>query len=239
MGIADDTIVIYTTDNGPHQNSWPDAGTTPFRSEKNTNWEGAWRVPAFVRWPARFQPGTVVNDIVCHQDWLPTLLAAAGEPDINARLLKGHEAAGKTFNVHIDGFDMVPYFAGETKEGPRKYFAYVNDDGRLVSLRVGDWKVVFEEQRAKQMACWGEPFVHLRMPKLFHLRRDPFERADENSNSYWDWFLAHTFILQAAVGVVMHLIETLKDYPPRQRPGSFNLDKVVETMMDAAGGGKR
>jgi arylsulfatase len=143
LGIADNTIVVYSTDNGPHYNTWPDAGITPFRSEKNTNWEGAWRVPAFVRWPARFQPGTVVNDIVCHQDWLPTLLAAAGEPDINARLLKGHEAAGKTFNVHIDGFDMVPYFAGETKEGPRKYFAYVNDDGRLVSLRVGDWKVVF------------------------------------------------------------------------------------------------
>src|SRR5512139_2193835 len=201
LGIADDTIVVYTTDNGPHYNSWPDAGISPFRSEKNTNWEGGWRVPAFVRWPGRFKAGTVLNEIVCHQDWLPTLLAAAGEPEIGTKLLKGHPAAGKTFKIHADGFNMLPYLSGEAKESPRKFFFYVNDDGRLVALRVGDWKIVFEEQRAKQMACWGEPFVHLRLPKIFHLRRDPFERADENANSYWDWFIDRLFIIGGAVGV--------------------------------------
>jgi arylsulfatase len=230
--------VVYTTDNGPHYNSWPDAGISPFRSEKNTNWEGGWRVPAFVRWPGRFKAGTMLNEIVCHQDWLPTLLAAAGEPEIPAKLLQGHQAGDKTFRVHIDGRNMLPYFRGETTECPRKFFSYVNDDGRLVALRMGDWKVVFEEQRAKQMACWAEPFVHLRLPKLFNLRRDPFERADENSNSYWEWVIDRLFLVGAAHGIVQQQIQSFKEFPPRQRPASFNLDQVLEQLQDAAGGGQ-
>jgi len=238
LGIADNTIVMYSTDNGPHFNSWPDAGISPFRSEKNTNWEGGWRVPAFLRWPGKFKPGTVLNGIVCHQDILPTLLAAAGEPDINAKLLKGHKAGDKTFKVHIDGFNMLPYFCAETKEDSRKFFFYINDDGRCVALRFGDWKMVFEEQRAKQMACWGEPFVHLRMPKLFNLRRDPFERADENSNTYWDWFIDHIFMLAPANMLVMQQAQSFKEFPPRQKPVSYNLDQVVDTLKQASGGGQ-
>ena len=237
LDIADNTIVMYSTDNGPHYNSWPDAGITPFRSEKNTNWEGGWRVPAFVRWPGKFKAGTVLNGIASNLDWLPTLLAAAGEPDINAKLLKGYKAGSKTFKVHIDGFNMLPYFMGKVTESPRTYFAYVNDDGRLVALRTGDWKIVFEEQRAKQMACWGEPFVHLRMPKLFHLRRDPFERADENSNTYWDWFIDHMFVLYASQTLVMQQIMSFKEFPPRQKPMAYNLDQVMDLLKDASGGG--
>jgi arylsulfatase A-like enzyme len=237
LGIAGDTIVVYTTDNGPHYNTWPDAGITPFRSEKNTNWEGGWRVPAFVRWPGRFKAGTVINGIVCHQDWLPTLLAAAGEPDINAKLLKGHQAGDKTFKVHIDGFNMLPHFTGQANESPRKFFAYVNDDGAMVAARTGDWKIVFEEQRAKQMLCWAEPFVHLRLPKIFHLRRDPFERADTDSNGYWNWLLERTFVIGGAQAMVAQMLQSFVDFPPRQKPGSFNLDGVLERMKDAAGGG--
>jgi len=238
LGIADNTIVMYSTDNGPHYNSWPDAGISPFRSEKNTNWEGGWRVPAFLRWPGKFKPGTVLNGIACHQDILPTLLAAAGEPDINAKLLKGYKAGDKTFKVHIDGINMLPYFTGDVKESPRKFFFYINDDGRCVALRMEDWKMVFEEQRAKQMACWGEPFVHLRMPKLFHLRRDPFERADENSNTYWDWFLDHLFLLAPAALLTAQQIQSLREFPPRQKPVAYNLDQVAEQLKDASSGGQ-
>ena len=238
LGIADNTIVMYSTDNGPHYNSWPDAGISPFRSEKNTNWEGGWRVPAFLRWPGKFKPATVLNGIACHQDILPTLLAAAGEPDINAELLKGYKAGDKTFKVHIDGINMLPYFTGDVKESPRKFFFYINDDGRCVALRMEDWKIVFEEQRAKQMACWGEPFVHLRMPKLFHLRRDPFERADENSNTYWDWFLDHLFLLAPAALLTAQQIQSLREFPPRQKPVAYNLDQVAEQLKDASSGGQ-
>ena len=237
LGIAENTIVMYSTDNGPHYNSWPDAGITPFRSEKNTNWEGAWRVPAFTRWPGKFKAGTVLNGIVSQQDWLPTLLAAAGEPQISEKLLKGYKAGDKTFKVHIDGINMLPYFTGEAKEDPRKFFFYINDDGRLVALRVGDWKIVFEEQRAKQMACWGEPFVHLRMPKLFHLRRDPFERADENSNTYWDWFIDHIFVFYISQPLVAQQIISFKEFPPRQKPTAYNLDQVMDRLKEASGGG--
>jgi arylsulfatase len=179
-----------------------------------------------------------MNGIVSHQDWLPTLLAAAGEPDINAKLLKGHKAGSKNFKVHIDGVNMLPYFTGEAKESPRKFFFYINDDGQLVALRTGDWKIVFEEQRAKQMACWGEPFVHLRLPKLFHLRRDPFERADENSNTYWDWFLDHLFVFYFSQAVVDQQIMSFKEFPPRQKPAAFNLDQVLEQLKAASGGGQ-
>lgn len=237
LGIAEDTIVLYSTDNGPHYNAWPDGGITPFRSEKNTNWEGGWRVPAFARWPGKFKAGTVLNDIVSHQDWLPTLLAAAGEPNIKEKLLKGHKAGKKTFKVHIDGFNMLPYLTGKEKASPRESFFYVNDDGALVCLRFSDWKLVFMEQRAKQMACWSEPFVPLRVPKIFNLRRDPFERADENSNTYWDWVLDHVFLLVPAQAYVAQLARSFKEFPPRQKPSSFNLDGIIEQLNSASGGG--
>ena len=237
LGIADNTIVMYSTDNGPHFNAWPDGGITPFRSEKNTNWEGAWRVPAFVRWPGKFPAGTVINGIVSHQDWLPTLLSAAGEPDIKERLLQGYKVGSKTFKVQIDGYDMLPYLKGETKENPRKFFFYIDDDGQLVALRYEDWKLVFMEQRAKQLDCWVEPFVQLRVPKIFNLRRDPFERADENSNTYWDWMLNHAFMLIPAQALVARQIQSFKEFPPRQKPASFNLDRVMEQLQNASGAG--
>ncbi len=237
LGIAEDTIVLYSTDNGPHYNTWPDAGITPWRSEKNTNWEGAFRVPSFARWPGKFEAGKTLTGISCHQDWLPTLLAAAGEPDIKQKLLDGYDTGEKAFNVYIDGENLLPYLTGETDESPRKFFAYVNDDGALVALRVGDWKVVFQEQRAKTMQLWAEPFVELRLPKLFNLRRDPFERADENSNVYWDWHLNHVYMIYPAQNVVALLIQSFIDYPPRQEPASFNLDSVMAKMEEATGGG--
>lgn len=236
LGIAEDTIVMYSTDNGPHYNTWPDAGITPFRSEKNTNWEGAWRVPAFIRWPGKIAAGKVLNGIVSHQDWLPTLLAAAGEPDTTEKLLKGHKAGDKTFKVHIDGMNMLPYLTGKTDESPRKSFFYINDDGQLVAMRYEDWKLIFMEQRAKQLACWQEPFVPLRFPKILHLRRDPFERADENSNTYWDWVIDRVFLLVPAQAFVAKQIQSFKDFPPRQKPASFNLDKVMEQLQENSGG---
>ena len=236
LGIADNTIVMYSTDNGVHYNSWPDAGITPFRSEKNTNWEGGWRVPAFTRWPAQFKAGTVLNGIVSMQDWLPTLLAAAGEPDINTKLLSGYKADGKTFKVHIDGFNMLPYLTGKVKESPRKSFFYVSDDGDILAIRMGDWKVVLGEQRAKRLQCWFEPFVKLRAPKIFNLRRDPFERADENSNTYWDWVISHAYIIYAMQAVVGQQIEDFVKYPPRQKPAAFNLDEVMRKLEEAGSG---
>ena len=232
LGIADDTIVLYSTDNGPHYNSWPDAGITPFRSEKNTNWEGGWRVPAFVRWPSRIKPG-VLNDIVSHQDWLPTLLAAAGEPDIVEKLRSGYAAGDKTFKVCADGFNMLPYLTGEAEKSPRHFFFYISDDGDILAIRMGDWKVVLMEQRAKALACWFEPFVRLRAPKMFHLRRDPFERADESSNTYWDWLLSHAYIMYAMQDVVAKQIDSFVAFPPRQKPASFNLDAVLRQLQEA------
>ncbi len=236
LGIADDTIVLYSTDNGVHYNSWPDAGITPFRAEKNTNWEGGWRVPAFVRWPGKIKPGTVLNGIVSHQDWLPTFLAAAGEPDINDKLLKGHTIGDRTYKVHIDGYNMIPYLSGEVQESPRNTFFYISDDGDILAIRMGDWKVVLMEQRAKTLQCWFEPFVRLRAPKMFHLRRDPFERADENSNTYWDWVISHIYIIYMMQDVVAREIREFQNYPPRQKPASFNLDAVLRTLEDAGGG---
>jgi arylsulfatase len=233
LGIAEDTIVMYSTDNGPHFNTWPDGAITPFRSEKNTNWEGGWRVPAFLRWPGKFKAGTMLNGIVSHQDMLPTLLAAAGEPDITNKLLRGHKAGAKTFRVHIDGLNMLPYLTGDITESPRKEFFYISDDGDVLALRLGDWKVVLMEQRAKRLQCWMEPFVPLRAPKLFNLRRDPFERADENSNTYFDWMLAHTYIIYAMQAIVAQQIEAFKQFPPRQKPASFNLDAVLRQLAEA------
>ena len=235
LGIADNTIVIYSTDNGPHYNSWPDAAITPFRSEKNTNWEGGWRVPFFLRWPGTIKPGSVFNGVASHQDLLPTLLAAAGEAEIAEKLLKGHKIGDRTYKVHLDGYNLLPYLSGETKDSPRKFFFYVSDDGDILALRMGDWKLVLMEQRAKQLMCWFEPFVKLRAPKMFNLRRDPFERADENSNTYWDWVISHAYLLYGMQGLVAQQIESFTKFPPRQKPASFNLDAVLRQITDASG----
>ena len=197
-------------------------------SEKNTNWEGGWRVPAFVRWPGKITAGSVLNGIVSHQDWLPTLLAAAGDPDVSKKLLDGHKVGDKTFKVHIDGLNMVPYLTGEVKESPRQSFFYISDDGDVIAIRMGDWKMVLAEQRATRMMCWSEPFVKLRMPKMFNLRRDPFERADENSNTYWDWIFDHAFLIYGMQAIVAQHIDNFVKYPPRQKAAAFNLDEVME-----------
>jgi arylsulfatase A-like enzyme len=235
LGIAENTIVMYSTDNGPHYNSWPDAGITPFRSEKNTNWEGGWRVPAFVRWPGQFPASTVLNGIVTHQDWLATFLAAAGVPDVKDRLKTGYPAGTKNFKVHIDGFNLLPYLKGEVAESPRQSFFYVSDDGDILGIRMKDWKMVLMEQRATRMQCWAEPFVPLRIPKMFNLRRDPFERADDNSNTYWDWLISHAYLIYAMQAVVAAQIDEFAAFPPRQKAASFNLDAVKRQLEDASG----
>jgi arylsulfatase len=236
LGIEDNTIVMYATDNGPHQNSWPDAGTTPFRSEKNTNWEGAFRVPAMVSWPGHIKPGTVSNDIISHLDWMPTLLAAAGVPDIKEKLLTGYIVGNKTFKVHLDGYNMLPLLTGETTEDPRKEFFYFNDDAQLVALRYDNWKVVFMEQRVQgTLALWAEPFVSLRMPKLFNLRTDPYERADVTSNTYYDWLINRPYLFLAAQPYVGKFIGSFKDFPPSQTPAAFNLDDVMRKMSENKG----
>ena len=233
LGIGDDTIVLYTTDNGPHQNSWPDAGTTPFRSEKNTNWEGAFRVPCLIRWPGHIKAGSVSNEIVSGLDWLPTFMAAVGDADITNKLLKGYNAGGKTFKVHLDGYNQLPYLTGQQERSARKEFIYFNDDADLVGLRYENWKFVFEEQRVLgTMRIWAEPFTKLRIPKLFNLRSDPYERADVTSNTYYDWFMsdgAGPFL--ASPAVVGKFLETFKEYPPSQRPSSFSIDQLVEKMQ--------
>src|SRR5215813_2626598 len=202
LGIADNTIVMYSTDNGPEYDTWQDAATTPFRSQKDTNWEGGWRVPCFMRWPGKIKAGTVLNGIVSHIDMFPTLLAAAGDPDVTQNLLKGTKVGGKIFNVHLDGYNMLPYLTGEAKESPRQSLVYFSDDGELMAVRLRDWKIQFAVQRAFQMNVWAEPLVKLRVPHLFSLRRDPFERADFNSNTYWDWIVDHAFLLYEVQGVV-------------------------------------
>ncbi|ODT16554.1 MAG: arylsulfatase [Kaistia sp. SCN 65-12] len=232
LGVANDTLVIYTTDNGPHANSWPDGATTPFRSEKNTNWEGAYRVPCFIRWPGRVQPGTVFNGIVSGLDWFPTLVAAAGEAGIKDKLLKGYQAGGKTYKVHLDGYDQTSYLTGKEPNSARKEFVYFNDDGDLVGLRYENWKIVFEEQRAPgTMRVWAEPFTKLRLPKLFDLRADPYERADITSNTYYDWLVSQPYVIFAAQEVVGKFLATFKEYPPSQRASSFSIDQIVEGMQ--------
>ena len=232
LGVANDTLVIYTTDNGPHANSWPDGATTPFRSEKNTNWEGAYRVPCFIRWPGRVQPGTVFNGIVSGLDWFPTLVTAAGDPGIKDKLLKGYQTGGKTYKVHLDGYDQISYLTGKEPNSARKEFVYFNDDAELVGLRYENWKIVFEEQRAPgTMRVWAEPFTKLRLPKLFDLRADPYERADITSNTYYDWFISQPYVIFAAQEVVGKFLATFKEYPPSQRASSFSIDQIVEGMQ--------
>jgi arylsulfatase len=239
QGLAEDTIVIYSTDNGPHMNTWPDGGMTPFRSEKNTNWEGAFRVPEMVRWPAQLPAGTVLNGIVQHHDWLPTFLAAAGEPEIVEKLKAGHRIGDRTFKVHIDGYDLLPYLRGEVAESPRPGMVYFSDDGDVLALRFHNWKVVFMEQRVQGgLGIWFEPFVPLRVPKLYNLRMDPFERADVTSNTYYDWMLDNLYLVLAATALVTEFLATFQEFPPRQRAASFTIDQVVEKLETALATGR-
>jgi arylsulfatase len=234
LGMTDNTIIMYSTDNGPHENSWPDAGTTPFRSEKNTNWEGAFRVPAMICWPGHIKPGTIENGIISHLDFMPTLLAAAGVPDVKEQLLKGMSVGEKTFKVHLDGYNMLPYFTGEVKENPRKEFFYFGDDGSLFAMRYDNFKVVFAEQRVQgTMQIWAEPFVILRLPKIYNLRTDPYEKADITSNTYWDWIFDHAFIYEPVQAEVGKFLNTFKEYPPSQKSGSFGIDKVIEQLQNS------
>jgi arylsulfatase A-like enzyme len=239
LGLAENTIVIYSTDNGPHMNTWPDGGMTPFRSEKNTNWEGAFRVPEMIRWPGKIPAGVVSNEIIQHHDWLPTFLAAAGEPDVVEKLKAGHTIGDTTFKVHIDGYNLLPYLTGEADTSPRKGLVYFSDDGDVLAIRFDNWKVVFMEQRVQgTLQIWAEPFVALRVPKLFNLRTDPFERADITSNTYYDWLVGSDYILLAASTVVAQFLATFEEFPPRQKAASFTIDQVVAKLESALASGQ-
>jgi len=227
LGIADNTIVMYSTDNGPENDTWPDGATTPFRGQKDTNWEGGWRVPCFMRWPGKIKAGSVLNGIVSHIDMFPTLLAAAGNPDVTKQLLEGCTVGGKKFNVHLDGYNMIPYLTGEVKETPRPAIMYFSDDGEVIAVRVGDWKFNLAVQRANTMKLWAEPFVKLRLPYIVSMRRDPFERAEYNSNTYMDWMVDHVPQMYLMQGFVAEQIASFVKFPPRQKPASFNLDAVL------------
>lgn len=232
LGIADNTIVVYSTDNGPHMNTWPDGAMTPFRSEKNTNWEGAFRVPCIVRWPGVIKPGQVTTELMSHNDWMPTLASIAGEPDLVNKLLKGYSANGKNYKVHLDGFDQSNFLRGTTQKSARDKFFYTDDDGLLVGLREGDYKYVFAEQRlGGTMGVWAEPFTKLRLQKIFNLYQDPFERADITSNSFWEWQLNHVQLMYGAIQDVVVFAETFKDYPPRSIPPSFSAYTIMEEAM--------
>lgn len=234
LGLANDTIVQYSTDNGPHYNTWPDAGTTPFHGEKNSNWEGAFRVPTFVRWPGQFPAGTTLNGIVSHEDWMPTFAAAAGIPDIKEKLLKGTTLNGRSYKNYVDGHNLLDYLSGKTDKSPRKEFIYLNDAAEVVAIRVGDWKATYLENRGRQLGVWREPFIHLRAPHLTNLRRDPFEKAADNSNTYNDWYIDRAFILIPLQAVASQFLMTLKDYPPSQKPGDWSLDsleKQIKSMV--------
>ena len=236
LGIADNTFVMYSTDNGPHMNSWPDGAMTPFRNEKNSNWEGAYRVPAMVKWPGHIKPGSVSNEIVAHHDWLPTLLAMAGDTEVTDKLLKGYKVGDMTYKVHLDGYNLVPYLTGQAEKSPRVSFLYINDDQQLTGLRYDNWKLAFMEQRATgTMRIWSEPFTTLRVPKIFNLRTDPYERADITSNTYYDWMLDHAFLFVPAQGYVGQFLMTFKDYPQRQKAASFNMDEVMEKLKESSG----
>ncbi|MCP3888414.1 MAG: arylsulfatase [Desulfobulbaceae bacterium] len=233
LGITDNTIVFYSTDNGPHYNTWPDAASTPFRGEKNTNWEGGWRVPAMVKWPGKIEAGTVSNEIMHHMDWLPTFAAAAGDTDVKDKLLKGYQAGDKNFKVHLDGYNFLPFLTGQEEKGPRNEIFYFSDDGDLTALRYQDWKLIFLEQRVEAtFQAWMEPFVPLRVPLIFNLRRDPYERAQKTSNTYYDWVLDRAYLLVPAQAYVGTFLETFKEYPPRQKAASFSLDQVMEALLN-------
>ena len=238
LGLADNTIVQYSTDNGPHYNTWPDAGTTPFHGEKNSNWEGAFRVPCFVKWPGHFPAGVTLNGIVSHEDWLPTFATAAGNPNIKEQLLKGVELNGRRYRNHVDGYDLTEYLSGKTEASPRNEFIYVGDDGNVMSIRVGDWKATYLENRAHQLQVWREPFVKLRLPLLFNLRRDPFEKAYENSNTYHDWMIDRAYVLGPMQVVASRFLMTMKEYPPSQTPGDWSLETLEKQIKEMTAGGK-
>jgi arylsulfatase A-like enzyme len=236
LGIADNTIVFYSTDNGPHLNTWPDSAMTPFRGEKNTNWEGGWRVPSMVRWPGKIKAGSISNEIMHHMDWMPTFVAAAGNPDIKEQLLKGKSAIGRKYKVHLDGYNFLPFLTGQTTETPRHEIFYFSDDGDLTALRYDDWKLIFMEQRVEgTFQVWSEPFIPLRVPLMFNLRRDPYERAQKTSNTYYDWLIDHAYLLIPAQNYVGQFLATFKEFPPRQKAPSFSLDAVLEQLSDPGG----
>jgi arylsulfatase A-like enzyme len=235
LGLADTTIVMYSTDNGPENDTWPDGANTPFRGQKDSNWEGGWRVPSFIRWPGVIKPGSVYNGIVSHIDMFPTFVAAAGNPDVTEQLLKGTTVNGMKYNVHLDGYNMIPYFSGQTKESPRQAIVYFSDDGDIIAVRVGDYKFNLAVQRANTMQQWAEPFVKLRLPHIINLRRDPFERADFNSNTYFDWLVNHVPQMYLMQAVIAQQVEDFVKFPPRQKPASFNLDSVLEQVKTPHG----
>ncbi len=232
LGIADNTIVLYSTDNGPHRNTWPDAGTSPFRNEKNTGWEGAYRVPSFARWPGKIKAGAVSNEIMSHLDWAPTLVAAAGEPEVKEKLLKGYKANGKKYKVHLDGYNFLPYLTGQEEKGPRDEFFYFSDEGDLMALRYKNWKVHFMVQdQAGTLEIWQREFRNLRLPYLFNLRTDPFEQATITSNTYWDWYIDRAWTLYPLSDVVGRFLATFKEYPPRQKAGSFTIGDALDSLQ--------
>ena len=236
LGIADNTVVFYSTDNGPHMNTWPDAAMTPFRGEKNTNFEGGWRVPAMVRWPGHIPADSVSNGIMHHMDWMPTLLSIAGDSNVKADLLKGKQVGGKTFKVHLDGYNQLPMLTGESKESARHEIFYFSDDGDLTALRYDDWKAIFMEQRIETtFETWANPFTPLRVPLIFNLRRDPYERAQLTSNTYYDWMLDRVYLLLPAQTYVGKFLATFKEYPPRMKAASFSLDQVMESLSSQGG----
>lgn len=233
-GIADNTFVMYSTDNGPHMNTWPDGAMTPFRNEKNTSWEGAYRIPCMVKWPGKIKPGTVSNDIISHLDWLPTLLAIAGDTEITQKLLKGHKVGETNYKIHLDGYNLLPYLTGEVTKCPRESFLYCTDEQQVAALRFNNWKLLFMEQRARgTLLVWAEPFTTLRVPKLFNLRTDPYERADITSNTYYDWLFDRIYLFVPAQTYVGKFLETFKEYPPRQKADTFNLDAVMKKLSES------
>lgn len=237
LGLTDNTIVLYSSDNGPHMNTWPDAGMTPFQGEKNTNWEGGWRVPAMVRWPGKIKPGTVSNEIIHHMDWMPTFLAAAGAPDIKEKLKRGGvRAIGRRYKVHLDGYNILPHLTGESAKSPRKEIFYFSDDGDLTALRYNDWKAIFLEQKVRgTLRAWMEPWTQLRVPLIFNLRRDPYERAYFTSNTYYDWLIDRVYFLIPAQQYVAEFLSTFKEFPPRQKAASFTIDQVMDKLQSTGG----
>ena len=238
LGLENDTIVMYSTDNGPHYNTWPDAGTTPFHGEKNSNWEGAFRVPCFIKWPGHFQENVTLNGIVSHEDWLPNFAAAAGNPDIKEQLLKGAELNGRKYKNHIDGYNMLDYLSGKADKSPRREFIYVGDDGNVMAVRFEDWKATYLENRAHQLQVWREPLVHLRMPLLFNLRRDPFEKAYENSNTYHDWMIDRAYVLGPMQVVASKFLTSMREFPPSQTPGDWSLESLEKQIKNMTVGGE-
>jgi arylsulfatase len=235
LGIADETFVFYSTDNGPHYNTWPDAAATPFRGEKNTNWEGGWRVPAMVRWPGKIKPGSISNEIMHHMDWLPTFVAMAGDPNIKENLKKKKKRRQKGFRVHLDGYNFLPYLTGQEENGARKEIFYFSDDGDLTAVRYNDWKAVFMEQKTEgTLRVWMDPFVPLRVPLIFNLRRDPYERAEVTSNTYYDWLIDRAYMLYGAQAIVGNFLQTFKEFPPRQKAASFTVDQAMQKLKPQA-----